>query len=165
MLWNLNLGLELYQMFKTCPRIRRSIKFLTHKMITMLCSENLDPTTLSFRAISPCGEPRKMFITLEKALYITGPLKLPEDTPQDNSFQLTRTVDSLYKAVLEDNGYLRGYLQVSEGLCDLVYCIALHLHRFYTARGRRDLKEPVVWDVYDHWTSGDLCISGAVGGA
>ncbi len=162
--FNLHRGAQLHRMMTTSPNIRKSIFGLMRRVISMVHSEGFNPQTVDFLTLSPAGELDKFVIVLEKADYMDGPLVLDEVQPNDASAQFTGFVNSLYKAIVGDNGAVAGFLHACPGLATLIYAVANHIYaQWYSVRGK-DISREMSWDSYDWWRTNDLLITGVFHG-
>ena len=82
--------------------------------------------------------------------------------PSDINYHMVSFVGSLYKALMENNMEIEGFMLVCPELSTFAYVVANRILEYYYRWRRRDFSKEIIWDVFDHWDSKDLMIMGYI---
>ena len=150
---NLALGKNIHHMMSHNPHIRDTLVELMRQIICIIQTERFDPLTVKFDISSPAGLPDKVVVLLSEAQYSKAPINeavLP--SPADPNNQLLGFVDSLYKALMENNPTALAWIRMCPSLCATLFSVAAYIYNHYFSHRRWDFRRPMIWEAAERTT-------------
>lgn len=115
------------KMYEKNPIVRGLLQSFTSKFLQLCNAERFDPRSIVLGVFSPKSEPDKMVVTLEKALYLQEPFKVPPPNFNSASQLFVRKFKSLYSSFLASNGRVEDFVRCCDELCNALFVITHYI--------------------------------------